>query len=129
MNIHRWKYDLFCIDLVIIQALRTNQSIIQIGKKSRFNLIIIYLQLNDLKMWARLIWRYDPGWTDNAISARVSSYGSFTWAYIAYEKCVIFKVCNKYLNVFFLWTEIKRQIFVMYARYYFCSCKQHISMP
>jgi hypothetical protein len=48
-----------------------------------------------------LIWRYDPGWTDNAISARVSSYGSFTLAYIAYVKCVIFKVCNKYRNVFF----------------------------
>ena len=75
-----------------------------------------------------LIWRYDPGWTDNAISARVSSYGSFTLAYIAYVKCVIFKVCNKYRNVFFY--ELKlREIFVMYAWYYFCSCKQHISMP
>lgn len=48
-----------------------------------------------------LIWRYDPVWTDNATSAWVSSNGSFTWAYIAYEKCVIFKVCNKYPNVFF----------------------------
>jgi len=90
MNIHRWKYDLFCIDLVIIQALRTNQSIIQIGKKSRFNLIIIYLQLNDLKMWARLIWHYDPGWTDIVISDWVCCFGSFIFTFIAHAKCVIF---------------------------------------
>jgi len=36
-----------------------------------------------------LIWRYDPSWTDNAISPRVSCYGLFTLAFITYGKCVI----------------------------------------
>ena len=62
-------------------------------ERSCFNphfVFIIYFHLIDLKIWDRLIWHYDPGWTDNAISAQVCNYGSFNFDFIAYVKCVIF---------------------------------------
>ena len=36
-----------------------------------------------------LIWRYEPGWTGNTISARICHYGSFAFVFISYKMCHI----------------------------------------